>query len=277
MLNFLRRLRRALSRARRDLGLEFLRRRLFGVADGSVVSMGGLTMRVTDGINAYMQFKDELVLRNYAFRANGAAPSVIDGGANIGMFTLATLRDHPDAKITAFEPDPALRAMLRENLDRNGARGVTVVDAALGAVDGEMAFTPDGRAGGTLGGESAMRVRVVPLSRYLDGEVDFLKLNIEGAELDVIREAASAGRLRRVRAMVIEYHGWAQAPQRLGALLEVLDASGFRYMLHDLDDQTNPRTKPPFAPPGTEPWFALVYAWRVGSAPDVSPPVPPAR
>ena len=263
MLNFLRRLRRLLRRARRDLGLEFLRRRLFGVADGSVVTVGGLTLRVTDGVNAYMQYKDEFLLRNYAFEACGPAPVVIDGGANIGMFTLATLRDHPDARVTAFEPDPAVRAMLHENLDRNGARGVTIVDAALGAAEGEMSFTPDGQAGGTLGGAGAMRVRVVPLSRYLDGEVDFLKLNIEGAELDVIQEAAAAGRLRQVRAMVIEYHGWAQAPQRLGALLQVLDANGFRYLLHDLDDQTNPRTKPPFAPPGTEPWFALVYAWRV--------------
>lgn len=263
MLNFLRRLRRALSRSRRDLGLEFLRRRLFGVAGGSVVSVGGLTLRVTDGVNAYMQYKDEFLLRNYAFDASRAAPVVIDGGANIGMFTLATLRDHPDAKITAFEPDPSVRAMLQENLASNGARHVTVVDAALGASDGEMSFTPDGQSGGTLGGEGAMRVRVVPLSRYLDIDVDFLKLNIEGAELDVIQEAATAGRLRRVRAMVIEYHGWARAPQRLGALLQALDANGFRYLLHDLDDQTNPRTKPPFAPPGTEPWFVLVYAWRV--------------
>jgi FkbM family methyltransferase len=263
MLNLFRRLRRVLSRARRDLGLEFLRRRLFGVADGSMVSVDGLTLHVTDGVNAYMQYKDEFLLRNYAFESIRPAPVVIDGGANIGMFTLATLRDHPDARITAFEPDPSVRAMLQENLDRNGAREVTIVEAALGSAEGELTFTPDGRSGGTLGGEGTLRVRVLPLSRYLDGEVDFLKLNIEGAELDVIQEVATAGRLRRVRSMVIEYHGWAQAPQRLGSLLQLLDANGFRYMLHDLDDQTNPRTKPPFAPPGTEPWFALVYAWRV--------------
>ena len=263
MLTFLRRLRRALLRARRDLGLEFLRRRLFAAADGGVVSVGGLTLRVTDGINAYMQYKDEILLRNYAFEASRTTPVVIDGGANIGMFTLATLRDHPGAKITAFEPDPAVRALLQENLDRNGARGVTIVAAALGADEGEMSFTPDGGSGGTLGGDGELRVRVARLSHYLDGEVDFLKLNIEGAELAVIQEAATAGRLRQVRAMVIEYHGWAQAPQRLGPLLQLLDDHGFRYLLHDLDDQTNPRTKPPFAAPGAEPWFALVYAWRV--------------
>ena len=75
MLNFLRHLRRALSRSRRALGLEFLRRRLFGAADGSVVTVGDLTLRITDGVNAYMQYKDEFLLRNYAFEASGPAPS----------------------------------------------------------------------------------------------------------------------------------------------------------------------------------------------------------
>ena len=37
-----------------------------------------------------------------------------------------------------------------------------------------------------------------------------------------------------------------------------------RALVHDLDAQTNPRTKPPFRDPGGEPWFALVYAWRIG-------------
>ena len=66
--------------------------------------------------------------------------------------------------------------------------------------------------------------------------------------------------------MVVEYHGWPNGEQRLGAILSLLDAQGFRYLVHDLDEQTNPATKPPFRPPGDSPWFTLVYAWRVGVA-----------
>lgn len=268
MRDFIWRVRRVLRRALAELRLELVRHRLLRAADGSVVHVGGLRLRMTDGANAYMQYKDEFVRRNYAFASGQDAPVVIDGGANIGMFTLATLRDHPLARITAFEPDPALLALLRENLEQNGARHVTLVDAALGGEDGEMGFTPDGRAGGMLAaGGAPMRVRVERLSRYLDREVDFLKLNIEGAELDVMRELRDSGCIGRVRAMVIEYHGWPSGEQRLGSLLSLLDASGFRYLVHDQDEQSNPRTKPPFRPPGGDPWFALVYAWRPDRAP----------
>lgn len=260
------RLRGLAGRGKRELRLEWLRHRLWTLPADSTVMIDGMRLRITDGANAYMQFKDEFVRNNYGFEAVRPEPVVIDGGANIGMFTLSTRRQHPKARITAFEPDPALMHMLRENLAVNGAADVTLVASALGGADGEMAFASDGQAGGVLsvsGGN--IRVRVEPLSRYITGEVDFLKLNIEGAELDVLREVAAAGRLRLVRAMVVEYHGWYGGEQRLGALLDLLDAQGFRYFLHDLDQQTNAVTKPVFrAPKQGEAWFVLVYAWRVG-------------
>jgi FkbM family methyltransferase len=264
MLTFVRRIRGWARRALVELRLELLRDRLFSRRSPGNTTIAGLRLRITDGPNAYMQYKDEFVRRCYAFATDRMSPRVIDGGANMGMFTLATRRDHPAARITAFEPDPSVFAMLRQNLEQNGAGDVTLVNAALGAIDGEMAFVPDGQAGGALTVHAGtLRVRVERLSRHLDEEVDFLKLNIEGAELDVLREAATSGRLRKVRAMVVEYHGWPDGEQRLGPLLELLDAQGFRYLLHDQDDQSNPATKPPLRAPEREPWFALVYAWRV--------------
>jgi FkbM family methyltransferase len=263
----LRRLRALARRTLIELRLELLRSRLFGSPDAKRATVAGMRLRITDGPNTYMQYKDEFVRHCYGFASDRAEPRVIDGGANMGMFALSTRREHPGARIIAFEPDPAIFAILRENLQRNGAGDVTLVNAALGAADGEMSFAPDGEAGGALdatAGPGTFRVRVERLSRYLDEEVDFLKLNIEGAELDVIQEAAASGLLRRVRAMVIEYHGWPRGEQRLGRLLDLLDAQGFRYLLHDQDDQSNPVTKPPFRAPGpNEPWFALVYAWRI--------------
>lgn len=259
------RVRGLIGRTVSALRLEWMRHRLWRVAPGSVVTLGGLRLRVTDGPNAFMQFKDEFVRGNYAFRTNEAEPAVIDGGANMGLFTLATLRDHPRARVIAFEPDPSIAALLRENLEANGAAHVTVVVAALGANEGTARFARDGRAGGALG-EGDLEVRVVRLSQYVERTVDFLKLNIEGAELEVLGELEQAGRLRDVRAMVIEYHGWYAGPPALPALLQVLGRNGFRYYLHDLDDQTNPVTKPPFRPlDHGVPWFCLVYAWREGS------------
>jgi len=253
-----------IGRARIAARLERLRNRIWPARPGAVVEIGGLQLRITDGPNAYMQYKDEFIRRNYAFRSATSTPFVIDGGANMGMFTLSTLRDHPGARVVAFEPDPLICELLRSNLEANSAARVSVVNAAIGMREGTMAFAPDGQAGGALrAGESTYTVNVVPLSRYIDADVDFLKLNIEGAELDVLTELESAACLSRVRAMVIEYHGWYDGEQRLGAILELLNRNGFRYMLHDMDSQTNPVTKPPFTPPPENaPWFSLVYAWR---------------
>ncbi len=145
------------------------------------------------------------------------------------MSVLYFKRLYPHARIIAFEPDPAIARLLHENIERNGLVGVTVVEAGLGAEPGELAFLPDGTAGGRLDPKGKLKVPVERLSDYLAEPVDFLKMNIEGEELPVLTEAAAAGRLRNVREMVLEYHGWAEGEQRLGRILELLDREGYRH------------------------------------------------
>ncbi|MFI5245772.1 MAG: hypothetical protein ACHQQR_11130, partial [Gemmatimonadales bacterium] len=74
------RLRRLARRTVAELRLELLRHRLMRALDGSDVRVDGLRLRITDGANAYMQYKDEFVRRNYAFVSERDAPVVIDGG-----------------------------------------------------------------------------------------------------------------------------------------------------------------------------------------------------
>lgn len=262
------RLRGLAGRTTQVLRLEWVRYRVWAAPADATVMIDGLRLRITDGPNAYRQYRDVFVRRTYAFPASRPDPVVIDGGANIGMFSLATRRDHPAARVTAFEPDPLAFHLLRTNLAANGAADVTLVRSALGARDGEMAFVCDGKAGGALSTTSGhIRVHVEPLSRYITGEVDFLKLNIPGAELDVLREAAAADRLRLVRAMVVVYHGGGGGDQALGSLLDLLHAHGFRYVLQDPDGQTTAAIAPAIRTLQTgAPWRVLVYAWRSTTA-----------
>jgi FkbM family methyltransferase len=241
-----------------------LRARLARSAPGSVVAYSGLRIEHRSGLELYMQLKDILVRGIYRFRASRPDPLVIDGGANIGVSVLATKLEHPAARVVAYEPDAALAAVLDRNLQRNRISGVRVVRAAVSSRAGEVAFAVDGTVGGRMDAAATVRVPAIRLADDLVEPVDLLKLNIEGEELPVIQDLAASGKLGLVRQLVIEYHGWPHAEQRLGQLLSVLDGAGFRYLVHDFDEQTCPTTKPPFVPAGDAPWFCLVHGSREG-------------
>jgi FkbM family methyltransferase len=68
-----------------------------------------------------------------------ANPLVIDGGANIGLFTLFVLQQHPSANVVAIEPAPRTFHLLQANTSRFAT--VTVHNCGLGREDGTMPFT----------------------------------------------------------------------------------------------------------------------------------------
>lgn len=258
---------RAARGAFRQSRLRRLRRRMFAVPmrSSGLERIGEFRVRILDGPNFYMQYKDEVVRGIYDFSSSRDNPRVIDGGSNIGISVLRVKQIHPRATIVAFEPDPAIFGVLEENVARNGIAGVTLVNAALGPSRGSAPFAADGSAGGRLahdGGDTRRAVTVELLSTYLEEPIDFLKLNIEGEELPVLEQAEREGVLRNVDQLVIEYHGWAREEQRLGQLLELLDRNGFRYLVHDFDAETNATTKPPFQIRPDRDYFLLVYGKR---------------
>jgi FkbM family methyltransferase len=242
-----------------------LKKRAWAYEPNRLVRFLEYTIRITDGPNFYIQLKDEFIRRIYHFEAARPSPLIIDGGSNMGVSILYFKHVYPDARIIGFEPDPALFQTLRENVERNHLRSVTLINAGLGKAKGRATFRPDGTAGGRLGdGGEGIAVEVEPLSEFLDEAVDFLKLNVEGEELAVLQEAEGRGRLRNVRELVVEYHGWGKSKQELGALLELLDRQGFRYLLHDFDHETGGASKPPFRLEADTNWFCLIYGKRVG-------------
>ncbi|MBK9174775.1 MAG: FkbM family methyltransferase, partial [Flavobacteriales bacterium] len=63
-----------------------------------------------------------------------------------------------------------------------------------------------------------------------NGTVDLLKVDIEGAETEVLLDCGDA--LGGVQRLYVEYHSFRNRPQRLHELLALLAAQGFRYYLH---------------------------------------------
>ncbi|QDV89707.1 2-O-methyltransferase NoeI [Phycisphaerae bacterium RAS2] len=233
-----------------------------------VLKYDGFTIHYADRPSLDTQLKDILGQRIYDFTPRRPDPFIIDGGASIGVATLAWKRAIPAARVLCFEPDQDALALLRRNLAANGHADVTIVEAGLSDHDGTATFQSDGADGGRMSPDPAARptsgnvaITTTRLSRYIDGPVDLLKLNVEGQELPVLREMEAASKLQHVERIILEYHGWPGSPQGLGQILDMLARQGFRYLVHDFDRATNPATKPPFRL-RPAPWFCLVYAER---------------
>lgn len=72
-------------------------------------------------------------------------------------------------------------------------------------------------------------VPAIRLSDLVQGPVDLLKLDVEGAEHDVMDEMVSSGALAHVGAIAMEYHHHIDPTvDRLSEMLRLLEDNGFR-------------------------------------------------
>ena len=175
----------------------------------------------------------EEIFRNrlYEFPASRPNPLILDCGANIGLSCLFFKELYPASRIIAFEPDPAVFAALEGNIGARGFSGIELHNRAVWVREEPVSFWSEGAYGGRIAKpcdeQGLVQVSSVRLKDYLGGEVDFLKLDIEGAEVEVVADCADV--LCNVERMFVEYHSFAGEEQRLDALLGMLRTAGFRY------------------------------------------------
>ena len=236
------------------------------------IDLAGYTIRYADLLTLCPQWHDIFVSGALDFRAGSDAPRILDCGANIGLATLYFKRRYPAARITAFEPDPALADLLEMNVRENGAADVDVVRAAVWTDPGSVQFRAEGADSGAIDGVSAGlegRLVTVPSVRLADviarEPIDLLKLDIEGAEAAVLADCAHV--LRNVRAMVIDLHEFDARRRQAPRVLERLSQSGFTYAVSDLSPL--PWRRVPQEAHAASPfpahalcWAMTVRAWR---------------
>ncbi len=224
----------------------------------------GFTFYCNDLAALYTSFKDIFLNKVYEFNTEKLNPFVIDGGGHIGVFAVFVKYRFPDAEIIVFEPEQKHCELIRKNLEANNCSSkVTIIQAGLHDYEGTSAFSKN-----TVGShitnnvlEGENTIRVTTLDKYSNQTINFLKLNIEGTELEVLKSLGS--RLQNVEQVAIEYHGFPELGQRLHQILEIMDMNGMRYLVHDFDDHTNPSTKPPFNINSDTRFYLLVYGRRI--------------
>lgn len=180
--------------------------------------------------SAHEIFKDEV----YRFEAPTSQPHIIDAGANIGLSVLYFKTLYPDATVVAYEPDAAIFALLEENT--RSLPGVEVRQAAVWNADTELRFFVEGSLAGSTeidfeGGGKEVSVKAERLkSEIAKRPVDFLKIDVEGAENTVLFDIEDE--LDNVTNLFFEYHSVPNNQQRLGDMLNLVSRKGFRYMIN---------------------------------------------
>lgn len=192
----------------------------------------GLTLRrgTLDGF-----IVDEIALRDtYRLRSIDLPPNacVVDVGANIGTFAAAVLRRWPTARVTGFELDDENAAIAARHL----AGRARIVRAAIVGDHRPTGYRidPDNSGGHTLAFDDGPGLLPAPpswtLHRAIDTAgcafVDLLKMDVEGAEYDILARAARDGALAIVNRIVMEWHELSPG-QRHGALVALLRRAGF--------------------------------------------------
>ena len=192
-----------------------------------------------------------------ASQTNYYSPLIFDCGTHIGLASLYWLYLYPEAKIWAFEPNPFLYSILKQNIEQNYlSEKIKIFPLALAEKAGEKEFFIDTQtedekkwfmSGSFFSGAwnhqqptQAIKVNCGQLSQYLAQSlieekrpmIDLVKIDIEGAEGEVLREAGDF--LPKIKRLMIEYH---PAPgQKIARLLKLLEMHNFAFEITGVDD-----------------------------------------
>jgi FkbM family methyltransferase len=171
---------------------------------------------------------DEIFIEEVYKQSLRDQPYIIDCGANIGLSIIYMKHHHPNAEILAFEPDEKNFILLNKNMKSFGYSSITLRNEAVWTKNTTLRFSNEGLMSSTIARGHVPQTRQIKATRlkdFLNREIDFLKIDIEGAEFDVLNDIND--RLHFVRNMFVEYHGTFKQNNEIAELLTLITRSGF--------------------------------------------------
>lgn len=168
--------------------------------------------------------------------------TVVDAGANIGLHTLFfAKRVGPEGRVYAFEPGQSAFGRLQSHVEINQLANVRCFHCALGASEGVVSITENCQdnsrnfvvetSSGTAGAKS---VSLRSLDQVLEEEgvarVDFLKIDVEGFEPQVLEGASNYLRQQSIRVLQLELDdsNLARSGYSAGQVSGMLHGLGYR-------------------------------------------------
>ena len=198
------------------------------------INLFGTDFKLVDSASFLFMYKEIFEQQIYKFRTQNQEPFIIDAGANIGLSILYFKQLYPNSHVVAFEPDIKVFRFLNENVNNYTLSNVNLVNKAIWSSETTLEFMVEGADGGRVTHieteKEKYQVSTIRLREYLSKPVDFLKLDIEGAETEVIKDCQDL--LCNVNNLFVEYHSFINEEQTLHIILNILHKAGFRVHIH---------------------------------------------
>lgn len=178
---------------------------------------------------------------------------VLDIGANIGYYTLIFARlVGEQGKVFAFEPDPTNFSLLQKNVEINGYKNVELVQEAVSNKTGKLRLylsednKGDHRIYDSHDDRESIEIEATRLDDYFrnyDGVVDFIKMDIQGAEAGAVQGMCDLLTKQKDVRLVTEF--WPIGLKRSGVepdeYLKLLLELGFRlYEVSEAEKRIKP-------------------------------------
>lgn len=203
------------------------------------LNIAGFKLNAYDYETAQYLLEEVWLNEDYYFNYSQQQPVIFDCGANIGISVLYFKALYPESTIIAFEPNPNLFALLEKNVLDNQLKDVYIHQVALSATNEEISFFINDNLGSFLsskfqhrGGDNEIQVKAVQLSGYIKrySDIDFLKMDIEGAEYEVIQELNEKKLLDAVQKFIVEYHYFKDRDQeKMEIFMDTFAQNGFTF------------------------------------------------
>lgn len=173
---------------------------------------------------------------------------VIDIGANIGYYSLILAKIVGDkGKVFAFEPAPDNFSLLKKNIEINDYKNVVLENLAISDKNGNIELYLSQESMGwhriypsKYCGENHVKVKMVTLDDYfkeisLKDKISFVKMDVEGAELGVLRGMTSILKNNKRLTLLLEFvpHYIREFGSNPKELLDILKEQRFEIFVID--------------------------------------------
>ncbi len=207
-------------RGREQLVQDFFAKHFYLLSQSTIIEIGGM------GASA--------VLGDYNVLPKSTKdPYIVQIGASIGLDTIHLAQRHPSSKILCYEPNPHTFDKLYENTHL--FPGINIIPSAVSNYSGHASFNINKNSswGDSLVPGNHQQSIIVPVvaasSIFQDKKVDLATIDVEGSELQIMRNLDSTRVINNVNHFVIEFHGNVLNQGEQLEIYEILQRNGYKF------------------------------------------------